>query len=255
MHGLLITDPNCHLPAGVLSRFSIERLHQAEQFATRLREHWLYQCDALLAVASSEQAPAWPALVANQQAQFMPQRLAAQLKSSFRLRLYHSKQRYAALGLIAHTAASGLRRGWTLDAIRAQLLATEPHLQHYLALPAHSPWNQALPFYRRWHRHSARVLYFQHDQVRHLWTGTDPIQALLEHSLDGASAPLCFNLSVAGDPAWLRTQPAFKQWYRDIRESGSQCWLSAMDSRSARQCGVGAVSLAWINAPVRRERL
>ncbi|MFG1497449.1 hypothetical protein ABMA57_12520 [Saccharospirillum sp. HFRX-1] len=255
MHGLLITDTNCHLPKGVLNRFPIDRLTGTNGFADRLINNWLYQCDALLAVGSKRPVERWQRLVAQHQTEFADRRLSAQLKHPFYLRLFGSRHGYAALGIMVSTAADLLERQWHPDAIRAQLARTETLVQHYLALPAGSAqWHENRPSWmRRWRRTTAGVMQCQPGREQRLLSSNNPVQALLQLSSDLAPSKVSFNLSYAGDPTSLQALTAFRDWHQGVHERGGRCWLSAMDDASARQCGAGALSLAWISAPARRE--
>lgn len=251
-----MTDPNCHLPAGVLSRFQIDRLAGADGFADRLNSDWLYLCDALLAVASKRPVESWQKIIAQRQPQFANQRLSAQLKQPFYVRLFGSQHRYAALGVVVSTAANLLDKQWHLDAIRAQLRLTETQVKHYLALPAGSAqWQENSPsLIRRWRRNSAGVMQHQPGRERRLLSSRNPVQALLELTDKLAPRKASFNLSYAGDPVSLQALPAFRGWHQGIHKRGGQCWLSAMDDVSAQQCGAGALSLAWLSAPAHHER-
>lgn len=254
MHGLLITDPSCHLPEGILTRYRIERLPTAGRFADGLLDDWLYRCDALLAVGSPSEVARWQEVVALQQAQFAPRRLAARLHRPFQLRLFSANQHYAALGFVVSEAARLLEQGWNLDAIRAQLAIVGTRVAHYLALPDGSGWSRkTLPFYQRWRRQTAGLLHFQHGQAQRCAFSNRPVDDLLETASRLAPAQATFNLSYAGEPTALLAQQAFREWHRHLIDRGGQCWLSQMDAASAHQCGPGALSLAWLNAPVRRE--
>lgn len=255
MHGLLITDPNCHLPAGVLSRFRIDRLNRTDDFAERLLDQWLFHSDALLAVGSQPQLESWQRVVAKYQPQFAERRLSAQLKRPFHLRLFGNRHRYAALGVVVSAVAESLEQDWNLDAIRVQMEQTEAQVQHYLALPAGAAeWNgNGSSLLQLWRRNKAGVVQYQQDQRRRIVSSDKPVDALLELGHKLAPPSTLFNLSYAGDPAVLQTQNAFQHWHQQIQERGGQCWLSAMDDISAQQCGDGALSLAWLSAPARRE--
>lgn len=254
MHGLLITDPTCHLPDGFLARYHIERLTQTDTFAERLLEDWLYHCDALLAVGSQIEISHWQELVGVQQSQFEQRRLAAHLQRSFQLRLYASDQHCAALGIIVSEAARLLELGWSIDAVRAQLVTVESEVEHYLAAPAGSVWSRAsLPFYQPWRRNSASVVHVKKGRMQCRAFSTGPINALFELANNGAPETALFNLSYAGELASLHTMAGFKEWHQRIIKHGSQCWLSRMDAVSAQQYGPGALSLAWLSAPACRE--
>lgn len=254
MHGLLITDPSCHLPEGILTRYRIERLSAAGRFADGLLDDWLYRCDALLAVGSPSEVSRWQEVVAVQQSQFAPRRLTARLHRPFQLRLFSANQHYAALGIVVSEAARLLERGLNLDAIRAQLAIVGTRVEHYLALAEGSGWSrETLPFHQRWRRQTAGILHFRHGQAQPYTFSNRPLDALLETAGSLAPAQAELNLSYAGELTALLAQQAFREWHRHIVDRGGQCWLSQMDAASAQQCGPGALSLAWLSAPVRRE--
>ncbi|PTY36303.1 hypothetical protein BGP77_03060 [Saccharospirillum sp. MSK14-1] len=254
MHGLLITDPTCHLPAGALKRFPIDRLTPSDTFDERLSEQWLYHCDALLGIGSTLSIESWQTVIAQRHDELSPRRLSAHLRTPFYVRLFHSQHQWAALGLLVKMAADRLEKGNSLDAIRSALASTEARIHHLLAMPAGSTWlNETMPLFQRWRRRNAAMVHLQPDRRPVIQFTRNPILAVLEHGRRLAPPKSLFNLSYAGDLASLQTQTAFRQWHQNIRRQGSQCWLSAMDDASSEESGRGALSLAWLSEPAHHE--
>ncbi|MDB2448825.1 hypothetical protein N9W78_00845 [bacterium] len=253
MHTLLVTHAQCHLPAAVLQRLAIERLSDDNHFSDRLREHWLYHYDALLALHAQPDT-GWSAAVDAELPNIASLRLAASLSAPFQVRLIESQQRYAALGLLAVHAAERLQAGGLPDAVRTDLSRLESRLHHCLAVGPKSHWHGSLPLLQRWRmarqsallqlgRRQPELLMHSDNLLEALFTQTDPLVPAGAH----------LNLSYAGPSSELRQWPIFQRWHQHRVAQGGSCWLSEMDASSAQACGAGALSLAWISAPARRE--